>query len=302
MDRKILVIDDEINNLEIIEEFIKLSPELNHKIIKCQNGQEGLDALIEEQHHIDVVLLDRMMPIMDGVDFLKKMSAHPELKKIPVIMQTASTEKEHLLEGFQLGVYHYLVKPYSPSVLNSIVKAAVDFYTKQRELSAEVNNSKTLFKYVDQAVFKIKNLEDVDMISVSLARLFPNPDKVVLGISEMLINAVEHGNLGITYEEKTDLNMHCKWREEIEKRLNLPENSNKSVTVSYMKKNNEIIINIKDEGKGFDYIKYLDYDPARSTHNHGRGIAFANSLSFDRVEYVGVGNEVNCSVFSGPQH
>lgn len=296
MNRKILVIDDELNNLEIIEEFIKLSPELDHTIVKCQNGQEGLNALIEEQHHIDVILLDRMMPIMDGVEFLKKINTQPELKKIPVIMQTASNEKEHLLEGFQLGVYHYLVKPYSPSVLNSIVKAAIDFYTKQRELSAEVNNSKTLFKYVDQAVFKIRNLEDVDLISISLARLFPHPDKVVLGISEMLINAVEHGNLGITYEEKTDLNMRCKWREEIDRRLNLPENLEKAVTVSYSKKNNEIIINIRDEGRGFDYSKYLDYDPTRSTDNHGRGIAFANNLSFDRVEYLGSGNEVNCAV------
>lgn len=302
MDRKILAIDDELNNLEIIEEFIKLNPEIEHKIIKCQNGQEGFDVLMEEQHHIDVILLDRMMPIMDGVEFLKKLNNYPELKKIPVIMQTASTEKEHLLEGFQLGVYHYLVKPYSPSVLNSIVKAAIDFYTKQRELTAEVNNSKTLFKYVDQAIFKIKNLEDVDLISVSLARLFPNPDKVVLGISEMLINAVEHGNLGVTYEEKTDLNMNCKWRDEVERRLKLPENINKSVIVSFMKKNNETILNIKDEGIGFDYLKYLDYDPARSTDNHGRGIAFANSLSFDRIEYLGNGNEVNCSVINASQN
>jgi anti-sigma regulatory factor (Ser/Thr protein kinase) len=213
-------------------------------------------------------------------------------------MQTASTEREHLLEGFRLGVYHYLVKPFSPVVLNSIVKSAIDFYTKQRELMAEIKSSKTLLKYVDQAIFKIKSLEDADQISVSLARLFPNPDKVVLGISEILMNAVEHGNLGITYEEKSQLNMEARWKQEVDRRLNAPENINKEVTISYRKKNNEYILNIKDEGNGFDYAKYLDFDPTRSTHNHGRGIAFANNISFDCLEYLGKGNEVNCIVRS----
>ena len=136
--------------------------------------------------------------------------------------------------------------------------------------------TKTLFKYVNQATFKIKNLDDAQLISVSLAQLFPNPDKVVLGISEILINAIEHGNLGITYEEKTDLNLQCKWKDEVDRRLHLTENKDKEVIISYMKRNNEIILNTKDQGIGFDYSKYLEFDPGRSTDNHGRGIAFAH--------------------------
>ncbi len=211
-------------------------------------------------------------------------------------MQTASNDREHMQEGFELGVYHYLVKPYAPNILNSIVKAAIDFYSKERDLSAEVNNSKTLFKYVDHATFKIKSLEDVDLISISLARLFPKPEKVIFGISELLINAVEHGNLGITYDEKTELNMNCTWREEVERRLKLAENADKEVIISYHKRESETLLNIKDNGNGFEHKKYMDYDPMRSTDNHGRGIAFANNLSFDKVEYLGAGNEVNCTV------
>ena len=91
-------------------------------------------------------------------------------------------------------------------------------------------------------------------------------------------------------------NMQSKWKEEVEHRLKLPENSDKYVTVSYLKSNNEIMLHIKDQGKGFDYHKFMEFDPSRSTDNHGRGIAFANNLSFDRIEYLGVGNEVKCII------
>lgn len=296
MSRIILVVDDEPSNIEIIEGFLQLGHYSSYELIKCSNGKEAYDQLVKFKDLIDLVLLDRMMPVMSGVDFIHKVNEDPELKKIPIIMQTASNEREHLLEGFRLGIYHYLVKPYSPTVLNSIVKSAIDFYTKQRELTAEVRNTKTLFKYVDKAIFKIRSIEDANLISVSLANLFPEPDKVVLGISEMLINAIEHGNLQISYDKKSELNMSCKWQDEIETRLNLPENKDKFVTISYLKSNDEIVLHIKDEGNGFDFNKYLEFDPQRSTDNHGRGIAFANNLSFDRIEYLGNGNEVKCVV------
>lgn len=294
--RKILIIDDETNNQEIIEEYLKLGANAYHDVIRCNNDLEGIDALKKFYKNIDVILLDRMMPLMPGVEFLKAWNNDPHLKSIPVIILIASNEQEYLLEGFKLGVYHYLVKPYSPATLNSVVRVAIDFYTKQRELTHEVANSKTLFKYVNQATFRIKTLEDAQLISVSLAQLFPNPDKVVLGISEILINAIEHGNLGISYEEKTELNLQCRWRDEVNKRLLLAENKDKEVIISYVREKNEITINTKDQGAGFDYTKYLSFDPRRSTDNHGRGIAFAHSLSFDTVEYIGKGNEVNCTV------
>lgn len=295
-ERKILVLDDDQTSLDMLERYLALGENAGHRVIKAHDGLEGWEILTKEYQNIDVILLDRMMPMMGGVEFLKRLHEFKGAQAIPVIMQTVSDSREDILEGFKLGVYHYLVKPFSPVILNSIVHAAVNFYSKQRELVEALTNQKTLFKYVDRAVFKIRTLEDINPISTSLAQLFPSPDKVVLGISEILTNAIEHGNVGITYDEKTRLNLHCKWREEVEKRLELEENTHKYVTISFFKNKNNIILNVKDEGRGFDYFKYLDFDPNRSTDNHGRGIAFANKLSFDRIEYLGNGNEVNCMV------
>lgn len=294
--RHILIVDDMPDNIEIIEGFLNLGENRDHGVLTCSNGQEGLTLLEKYKDSIDVILLDRMLPIMSGIDYLKKVKSDKKTSKIPVIMQTAASDKEDMLEGFRLGVYHYLVKPFSPIVFNSVVKSAINLYTKQREQYLELKSSRNLLNYIDRAVFKIKNLEDVDVISVSLARMYPNPNKVVLGISEILTNAIEHGNLDISYQEKTELNMKCQWKEEVNQRLKLLENRDKKVIISYIKKDNEIILNVKDEGKGFDFHPYLDFDPNRSMDNHGRGIAFANNLSFDKLEYLGKGNEVNCIV------
>lgn len=295
MNRKILIIDDDEKSVKAACEFLKFGENANHKIVVAHNGQEGFDILAKQYAEIDVIMLDRIMPVMSGIEFMKKIADERKFKNIPVIMQTSSNDKEHLQEGFKLGIYHYLVKPYSPTVLNSIIKSAIEFNTKQRELMSEIKDSRVLFQYIEKASFKIRNLEEADLIGVSLASLFPNPNKVILGISEMLTNAIEHGNLGLTYEDKRNLQMQTKWVEEVKRRLAQPENANKIVRISYIKKRDEIVLNIKDDGDGFDFQKYLSSE-TENEDNNGRGIAFANKLSFDKLEYVGCGNEVNCTV------
>lgn len=294
--RSILTVDDDPTNLEILEDYLKLGINSDHNILSATNGKEALKKLAEHAEDIDVILLDRMMPIMSGIDFMKEFIKDPKYKNIPVIMQTASDQQEHMIEGFQHGVYHYLIKPLSPSTLNAIVRSAIEMYDNHRRLKGELSTSHNLFKYIEHASFQIKTLEDVSIMSVSLASLFPDPGRVINGISEILVNAIEHGNLGITYDEKTKLNLEQRWEQEIKHRLSLPDNENKSVTITFHKAADEFKLSVKDQGEGFNYKKYLQFDPNRGTDNHGRGIAFANAMSFDSLQYVGVGNEVVCIV------
>ena len=298
--RAILIIDDETSNLDLLEAFLNLGLESNHLILKAQSASDALKLLSQHYKSIDVILLDIVMPQMNGVEFLKAFNQIEAYKGIPIIMQTASDSRENIAEGFELGVYHYLVKPLNQSTLNAIVHSAIEFYTRQRILAGELKTSKNLFKFVEHATFQIRTLEDINSISVSLASLFPNPERVINGIVEILVNAIEHGNLGITYDEKTKLNLEQRWQNEIERRLVLPHNQSKWVTITLFKTEDALKISVKDEGKGFDFKKYLDFDPDRGTDSHGRGIAFAKKLSFDVLHYLGSGNEVVCSVFLDP--
>ena len=103
---------------------------------------------------------------------------------------------------------------------------------------------------------------------------------------------MEHGNLGVTYDEKSKLMQENLWPREIERRLSLPENRDKFVEVFFESRDDEISIRIRDQGRGFDWEPFLEIDPDRAFDSHGRGIAMARILSFHTLEYVGCGNEV----------
>ncbi|MBS0290156.1 MAG: response regulator [Proteobacteria bacterium] len=294
--RKILIVDDDPASLKLLEVHLRFGINADHDVISAGTGLEAWELLQKHQNEIDVILLDRRMPVMSGDEFMRKHNQDKTLVNIPVIMQTSCSDRDEIRQGFKLGVYYYLVKPFAPPIFNAIVRSAINFYTKQLELISHVNDLQTLFAYVDNCSFNIKKLNDVKPISVGLARLFPNPQRVVLGISEILTNSIEHGNLGITYQEKTELNIEGRWLEEIELRLRKKENIDKRILILLKKLKNEIVLTVKDQGNGFDFEKYLDFDPSRSTDNHGRGIAFVRKECFDELEYVHGGNEVNCVV------
>ena len=113
-------------------------------------------------------------------------------------------------------------------------------------------------------------------------------------IAELINNAVEHGNLGIDYEEKTKLVSEGKWFAEVERRLALPENANKHVRVHLKKEQGNLFVEIEDQGPGFDFERFLTIDESRLFDNHGRGIAIAGS-SLD-VRFVRPGNKVIVSI------
>ena len=105
----------------------------------------------------------------------------------------------------------------------------------------------------------------------------------------------ETDNLGISYADKSRLNMNGDWQDEIERRLQLDENRDKQVVVDFSRKNGEIRYVIRDEGTGFDWEDYMEMSPERAFDTHGRGIALARSLSFNSIEFRGNGNEV-CAI------
>ena len=124
----------------------------------------------------------------------------------------------------------------------------------------------------------------------------PEPDLVIVGIIEIIINGLEHGNLGVGYKLKTELLKQGTWTEEVERRLLLPENEGKSVSASIEKTDDEIRFEFSDDGEGFDYKSYLDFDPMRSQDLHGRGIALAKAVVFDELSYLDGGSKVVASI------
>lgn len=286
----ILVVDDEPLNLEIICEYLE---ENDYQLSTADNGAIAWGMLEKDPKNYDVILLDRMMPEMDGMEVLAKINAHSILKFCPVIMQTAKASKNDIQEGMQSGAYYYLTKPFEGSMLLSIVEAAVKEREQFMGLQHKLENNHEALGLVRSACFEFQTLKQTHSLATLIASTFPEPESAVMGISELLINAVEHGNLGITYQDKTRLNENGSWSEEVERLLQEKQNINKFATLGFHKNNQEIKLIIKDQGQGFDWQSYMEMSADRATDNHGRGIAMANLLSFSRIEYQGVGNEVH---------
>jgi len=291
----ILVVDDEPLNLDIIEEF--LTGKGQPYIVETANdGIEAMEKLEADPNKYDTVLLDRMMPRMSGMEVLEKMSAHPELKYIPVILQTAKVSKEDILEGLKAGAYYYLTKPFTSEILHSVVNTAVKDRGYNKALLASLNVTKSSVKLLKNASFKFRSLDDVRSVSSLVACACDEPDKVAMGLSELMVNAIEHGNLHIGYEEKSELRKEDKWESEIASRLELPEYKDIYASIDVLNNSDEVTFTITDQGKGFDWDEFMEFDTTRVMDNHGRGIAMANKLYFSKLEYQGSGNIVSVIV------
>lgn len=289
---KILAVDDEVFNLDILETTLE---DAGYEVIRATDGKSALQV-ISSIDNLELIILDRMMPGMDGISVLKTLKTNPKYHSIPVIMQTADGHHEQMMEGIQAGAYYYLIKPFNEEVLLSIVKAAIRDAHKLRQMSEDVNKHKNVIGLLQKAVFKFHTLDDAAKIANYVASFCPNSDKVAYGLNELMVNAIEHGNLNIPYEKKYQLVKESKWKEELQRLTALPENADKYATLTFEARDDEFTIHIKDQGKGFRWKDFMDFDPMRMAEPVGRGIAMCNAICFSSLEYKDDGSQAICHI------
>jgi len=274
---------------------------MGYETVGASDGVEGWNILDREGKAFDVVLLDRRMPNMDGMEVLSRIKASSDLQALPVIMQTAADSQQEIIEGIKAGVYYYLTKPFEPAVLLSVTASAVADYSRYRSLQRDVDQRTQALALMEDGRFRFRTVREGRDLAVILASAMPNPQRVVIGLSELMLNAVEHGNLGITYDEKSTLLKERRLEQEMAERLTRPEYKDRVVEVEFERQPDCVIVTITDQGEGFDWQKYMEMDPKRVFDSHGRGIALAHDLSFDALEYMGQGNQVMATVATGPR-
>ena len=113
---KILVVYDESRMRNLVKDFLVKS---NYEVVEAEDGEQALDIFFE-QNDIDLIILDVMMPKMDGWQVCREIRAY---SKVPIIMLTAKTDERDELQGFELGVDEYISKPFSPKILVARVEA-----------------------------------------------------------------------------------------------------------------------------------------------------------------------------------
>jgi len=197
------------------------------------------------------------MPALDGMQVLAKIKTHQTLRLTPVIIQTARASQQDVIEGMNAGAYYYLTKPFDHHMLQSIVRAAIEDKLRYDFLKAELEQSVRGLNLLQNAYFEFSHIDDANSLAKVLANACAQPGKVVTGISELLMNAVEHGNLNIGYDDKSRLISCGLWSQEINKRMQQMIYKDKKVRVTFKRDKQSIRILIKDEGNGFDWAHYL---------------------------------------------
>jgi signal transduction histidine kinase len=151
MKPRILVVDDNLTSLELLS--TKLEAE-GYEVGKASNGVEGLEKV--DTFHPDLILLDVMMPRMDGYEVCRRLKAKEETRYIPVVMLTARTELEDKMMGLELGAEDYMTKPFSLLEVSARVKSLL----RMRELQSKLRESEkmaALGEMVDGIAHEVRN-------------------------------------------------------------------------------------------------------------------------------------------------
>ncbi|MBK8808583.1 MAG: response regulator [Bacteroidales bacterium] len=284
---KVLVVEDDDASREYIEIILKKMG------LQFKSSTNGKDALVLfNEYRPEVVLSDINMAEMDGITLLEN------IKRIQphtiVVMLTAYNSEEYVVRCMRHGASNYLKKPIPKESITNLLR-------KYQTILKNYASEKKVSHFVKKNEFTLKIKTDFNLIPSVVNYLVAETDElfspdvkldIKLGIGELLMNAMEHGNLGISYIEKNDAISGDTLTELYESLLSDAANADKIVKINFEKFENYCQWTITDEGEGFN----PELVPNPISDNgvmqlHGRGI-FICKFQFDKLEYIGKGNIV----------
>jgi len=262
------------------------------KVNEAANGAEAIQLIENSGIQFDLIVSDIEMPELDGVELAKY---NYQNSLIPFMVITSTGDANKALELTRLGVQDYMLKPFDAKTFMSVVKSVVSRARLRSGVDAgsvEFDGNLASEKFpstqagLAEASIWLENRVSDRLFSGELANFMGH-------IFEFLINAHEHGNLGMTESEKGSLLGEGKYQDYLKER-DLDCTSKISLEISIVDK--VVAVNISDEGKGFDFEKYLqmtDEDVIeRISLPNGRGIIMAKTY-FDRLKYENNGSSIS---------
>ncbi len=263
-----LIVEDHPEQADLVASILRLR---DYEPILADNGETGLR--LARECAPDVMLLDLMLPDINGFDVCRRLRTDPATMLIPVVMLTALNDVQHRVHGFRVGANAYLAKPYGVEDLFEAISAAqasrasMEQRAVQGEIHVELNSEITL----------LKDLNDFLMLVCQLTPL--QHDQVMQlrqAVMEMAHNAIEWGNLHL---------------------------SDRLVTITYRVYDDRLEIVVRDQGTGFDRHRlphaavaddpftHLDVREKLGLRAGGFGLLICQGM-VDEMQYNDMGNEV----------
>jgi hypothetical protein len=227
------------------------------------------------------------------LNLVKSLKAGLSKNDNTAILVKVTPKSAHADDDFAIkfGQYSYVDNVHSMQELAQAIKRA----QADNGLAIWRTQGGSFFKDID-ITYQFRSPEEAEAIAQLVSVAFPQVPNLEWGLQEIMINAIEHGNLEISYDCKKQLLIEKRWREEVGTRLADPRYSNRFASIRVHNESDHIEVEISDQGSGFDWRKYLDIDPERMLDPNGRGIALAKELLFDKIKYNKIGNRVVCRI------
>ena len=263
-----LIVEDHPEQADLVARILRLR---DYQPIVAEDGESGLR--LARERHPDVMLLDLMLPDINGFDVCRRLRTDPATRLIPVVMLTALNDVQHRVHGFRVGANAYVTKPYGVEDLFEAIatarawRASMEQRALQGEIHVELNSEITLLKDLNDFLMLVCQstpLQQEQVIQIRQA------------VMEMAHNAIEWGNL---------------------------HQSDRLVNITYRIHDDRLEIVVQDQGPGFDRsqlphaavpddpFSHLDVREKLGLRAGGFGLLICQGM-VDEMSYNDTGNEV----------
>ncbi len=283
----VLIVDDDSTMQMVLQGMIEKT---GFKPVIAENGEKALQFLEIGGANIGIVLLDRHLPDMNGFEVVTKIQDLDNSAGIPIIMQSGSNKPDDIKDAINAGIFYYLTKPFKMEALQNVLHFAIQKFEMREVLKERLEKGYTPINLIRSASFEFKTMEEAKKMGILLACFFPDPFRVFPGIMALLSNAVEHGNSGLGYEEKSKLLDTAAYQSKIQ-----TLNPKKTVEVQFIHKDDRFSLRVTDQGSGFDWKEWIKFETDFGSYTHGFGVLKALK-AFDEVKYNTAGNQVMASI------
>lgn len=286
---KVLVVESDFPSRRAIVDLISTQ---GHTVWQATDGSEGM--MLFEQHRPDLVITDILSSTVSGARLLQEIR---RVDPVALVVVSASFDaKEEIVQALHLRATNFIHKPLRmEEVLTLLRKYAA--IIEARCYGAEILHMMSHQQFqmrVDNRIHLVPKITDFLVRATHDILLPQSRMEVRLGLGELIANAIEHGNLEISYEEKTNAMAASDdgLEDLFEQRRSDPVLGTRRVSISFNQVEGSCEWLIADEGRGFDWRGLPDpLSPDYMMSTHGRGIFLAR-FQFDQMEYVGLGNRV----------
>lgn len=260
----------------------------------CETGEQAW-ATLASGEPCDTLILVGRATARGRATLLRRLDQDADLRHLPVVRQVDLKSRLGAGSGRAEPTAYPHLTPMISDLLG-FLRSGVERYREQRAVRAILGGAGGTGVLLDRAEFTLRTLGEVRALCAALPYFGVQRAPLRTGIEALLVNAVEHGNLEIGYATKAALLRESRWAEEVARRAEDPRYRDRRVSVLLERGRDALMLLIRDQGQGFDWRNFRDFDPARAYDANGRGILLARTSGFAALDYLGSGNQVRILV------